>query len=129
MIAPVALLAGQRILLVEDNYLIAMELTDELNGQGAVVIGPAASVDEALHLIESTGRIDSAVLDINLKGEMIFPVVDALMELDVPFLFFTGYGQVTIPAHYTDAAHYMKPMTFTEIMKTLTEIALKAGQI
>ena len=83
-----------RILLVEDNYLIAMELTDELNGQGAEVIGPAASVNEALYLIESTGQIDSAVLDINLKGEMIFPVVDALMELDVPFLFLTGYDQV-----------------------------------
>ena len=120
-------LVGQCVLLVEDEYLIAMELTDELKGKGAQVIGPVASVNEALQLIESTDRIDSAVLDINLNGEMVFPVVDALMERDVPFLFLTGYDQVAIPAHYTDAAHYMKPVSLTEIMKTLTQIALEAG--
>ena len=116
-------LAGQCVLLVEDEYLIAMDLTDELQSRGAQVIGPVASVDEALHLIESTDRIDSAVLDINLNGEMVFPVVDILIERDVPFLFLTGYDQVAIPAHYTDAAHYMKPVNLAEIVETLTRIA------
>ena len=127
MAAPIPPLAGQCVLLVEDEYLTAMELTDELKRKGAQVIGPVASVEEALQLIESTDRIDSAVLDINLKGEMVFPVVDALIERDVPFLFLTGYDQVAIPAHYTDAAHYVKPIRLTKVTETLAQIALKAG--
>ena len=123
MAAIATLLAGQRILLVEDDYLIATDLADELENEGAQVIGPAASVNEALRLIESTDRIDSAVLDINLKGRMVFPVVDALMEQDVPFLFLTGYDQVAILAHYTDAAHYAKPVDPAEIVEALTRIA------
>ena len=99
-----------------------------LRQQGATVVGPVQDMSRAR--ASMFGDVtDCVLLDINLKGEMIFPVVDALMELDVPFLFFTGYGEIAIPAHYTDAAYYMKPMSFTEIMKTLTEIALKAGQI
>lgn len=125
MAAIMTLLAGQRILLVEDDYLTATDLADELENRGAQVIGPAASVNEALRLIESVDRIDSAVLDINLKGRMVFPVVDALTEQNVPFLFLTGYDQVAILAHYTDAAHFTKPVDPAEIVEALTQIALR----
>ena len=126
MTAPMLPLVGQRVLLVEDDYLIAMDLAHELQSRGAQVIGPVASVNEALQLIGSTDRIDSAVLDTNLKGEMVFPIVDVLMEQDVPFLFLTGYDQVSLPAHYVDVAHYTKPVSPAEVMDTLAQIALKA---
>ena len=90
-------LAGRRLLVVEDEYFLAAELVEALSADGAKVIGPAASVDDALDLLDDTAQLDGAVLDLNLQGEMAFPVADALMERDIPFVFLTGYDQSVIP--------------------------------
>lgn len=89
-------LRDMRILLVEDEALIAMVVEDDLIEAGAKVVGPAASVEEALQLIErvvSDGGLSAAVLDLNLNGEAVSPVADRLAALGVPFLFATGYGE------------------------------------
>ena len=89
-------LTGKRVLVVEDEALVAMLVEDELRGAGAEVIGPAPSVDDALRLVEAIaadGGISAAVLDINLGGRHVAPVADRLAALGVPFLFATGYGE------------------------------------
>jgi CheY-like chemotaxis protein len=75
---PVELLAGRRILLVEDDFIIADDFTAAFEAAGAEVVGPAATLQKALELLEHTERLDGAVLDINLQGDLVFEVVDAL---------------------------------------------------
>jgi CheY-like chemotaxis protein len=89
-------LRDKRVLVVEDEAIVAMLVEDELIDAGAKVIGPASSVEEALRLIEDAapdGGLSVAVLDIHLDGERVSPVADRLAALGVPFLFATGYGE------------------------------------
>jgi CheY-like chemotaxis protein len=88
-------LKGKRILVVEDEALIAVMVEDMLTEMGSVVVGPAATIEEALALAR-TETIDGAVLDVNVRGERIDPVADALLERGVPMLFATGYGEVRL---------------------------------
>ena len=92
-------LTGKRVLVVEDDYFIAKGLARSLKAVGANVLGPVATVADALALIEA-GPLDGAVLDINLRGDFVFPVADVLTERDVPFIFATGYGSKAIPERY-----------------------------
>ena len=92
---PNSLLRGMRVLIVEDEVLIALLLEDELSDAGAEVVGPVASVGEALALIETAcgdGGLSAAVLDMNLQGETVLPVADRLAMLRIPFVFSTGYA-------------------------------------
>lgn len=84
------MLDGKRILVVEDEPLIAMMVEDMLAELGAQVIGPAGSLAEALLLAEE--QIDAALLDVNLEGERVYPVAERLTVRGVPFVFATGYG-------------------------------------
>jgi len=87
-------LGSRRVLVVEDEAIVAMLLEDELAEAGAVVLGPAGSVDEALRLIDAAaadGGLSGAVLDIDLDGFGVGPVADRLAALGVPFLFATGW--------------------------------------
>ena len=89
-------LNGWRVLLVEDEALIAMLLEEALLDAGAVVIGPITSVGGALRVLDSIDRgrpLDAAVLDFNLAGECVMPVADRLAALGVPIVFASGYGE------------------------------------
>jgi CheY-like chemotaxis protein len=89
-------LNGRRVLVVEDEALVAMLMEDGLVDAGAEVVGPACSVEEALGLVERVacdGGLSAAVLDINLGGAAVSPVADRLAALGVPFVFATGYGE------------------------------------
>jgi PAS domain S-box-containing protein len=85
-------LRDQRVLVVEDEALVAMELTRVLTQAGAHVVGPAGNIEEALDLVANT-PIDRAVLDINLGGRMVTPVAKALAERAIPFVYLTGYQE------------------------------------
>ena len=89
--APVSGLAGKRILVVEDEVLIAVMVTDMLAGLGATVVGPASTIEAGLALAGSES-FDAAVLDINVRGERIDPIADVLDARGIPMLFATGYG-------------------------------------
>lgn len=91
---------GKRILAVEDDYFLADDLRGDLESHGATVIGPVSSVNEALALIES-GRVDAAILDIELDAETSYPVAFVLDERNVPFVFVTGASKDTIPEHFS----------------------------
>ncbi len=106
---PSATLAGRRVLVVEDEYFIADDIARALRKLGAEVIGPLPSRDEALDAFSSQGRIDAAVLDINLRGEVIYPLADALRQRGVPFVFATGYDAASIPEPYRCVARWEKP--------------------
>jgi DNA-binding LytR/AlgR family response regulator len=116
-------LKGRRLLVVEDEYLIAADLTASLESLGVEVIGPAASVEQALSFIENNGsRLDGAVLDINLQNERVYPVADALTALGIPFVFTTGYDAVAVPAAYARAPRCEKPIDETQLVCWLSNI-------
>ena len=102
-------LAHKRVLVVEDDYLVAMDIARSLERAGAEVIGPAPAVEAALDAVERTA-LDGAILDMNLGGEMAFPVADALMARGVPFIFATGYDAQVIPLRFTHVKRCEKPM-------------------
>lgn len=99
---------GKRVLVVEDNYLIAAELADHLAAANAIVVGPCATLADAEKLAV---RSDLAVLDVDLKGEMVFPLADRLRDLDVPYVFFTGYDRGLLPARFAKVGCITKPLS------------------
>lgn len=102
-------LSGLRILVAEDEFMIATDLARELSDAGATVLGPTASLDKTLHLIRSEASIDASILDINLQGDMVFPAADLLRERGVPFLFATGYDGSIIPRRFEGVRRFDKP--------------------
>lgn len=114
-----ASLRGLRVLVAEDEYLVADALSQLLAGIGAHVLGPAPTVERAIELIETEPAIDGAVLDINLGGDTSYAVADLLTGRGVPFLFTTGYGRSDLPQRYADAIHCQKPIDFEELKRAL----------
>jgi DNA-binding LytR/AlgR family response regulator len=112
-------LDGKRILLVEDEYLIVEDLLRAFTQAGAIVLGPAATLSEALRLVASSGALDGAVLDINLQGEMVFPLADALMTRGVSFVFSTGYDREAIPSRFEDIPRCEKPVSPQQVAEAL----------
>ncbi len=107
-----AKLKNKRVLVVEDEALVSMLVEDELRDAGAEVLGPAASLGEALRLVEAVaadGGMDAAVLDVNLNGRHVAPVADKLAALGVPFLFATGYGDTCDTGGHETAPRLQKP--------------------
>ena len=107
-----ARLLDKRILVVEDEAIVAMAIEDDLLNEGARIMGPVGSVDEALRLIEEAaadGGLSAAVLDLNLDGASVSPVADRLAGLGVPFLFATGYGAGCDAGGHTTAPVLHKP--------------------
>ena len=109
---------ARRVLVVEDNFNIAVALTRLLKLRGYDVVGPTATVNGALALIADE-TIDGAILDINLRGEMVYPAVDVLREKGVRIVFMTGYDQKSIRPAYVDVPCHQKPVTVDRLLQTL----------
>ena len=86
----VTTLAGFRILVVEDEYYLADEARSILSGMGAEIIGPVPTIQQANAMLLNNAQIDGALLDVNLRGELVFDLADALQARGVPFAFATG---------------------------------------
>ncbi|MBV9078291.1 MAG: response regulator, partial [Methylobacteriaceae bacterium] len=86
---------------------------------GAEVVGPVANIPDALRLVASETHLDGAVLDINLQGEMAYPVADALIARGVPFVFATGYDRASVPDRYAHVTRCEKPVDPRLITKVL----------
>ena len=114
-----ALFDGRRMLLVEDDYFIADAMLKALSDAGATVLGPVSSVTEALALLDGEPELDSAILDINLNGEMVFPVADALTDRGIPFLFATGYDEAAVPPMWRHVMRCEKPVNAAAIARAL----------
>ena len=111
-------LNGKRILLVEDEPLVAMDIEAELIASGCEIVGPAESVETALRLIEST-PCDAALLDANLAGDPVDEVAAALVRGGIPFAFATGYGRGALPPAFRDAAILTKPFHRNQLVAVL----------
>jgi CheY-like chemotaxis protein len=112
-------LAGKRILLVEDEVLIAEMVIDMLAGLGATVLGPATTIEAGLALAGSES-FDAAVLDINVRGERIDPIADLLDARGIPMVFATGYGMAAA-AERRNAAVIDKPYTQDRLASALAQ--------
>jgi DNA-binding response OmpR family regulator len=108
-----------RVLVVEDEYLIAADLVMRLEGEGVEVIGPVGTIEGALDLLDRTEILDGAVLDLSLSGEMAFPVADALRDRGVPFVFSTGYDRTRIPTRYAGVTRLDKPTNAMMVLNAL----------
>ena len=120
-------LAGRVVLAVEDEMLVAWMLQDMLADLGCSVVGPAARVDEALALIASI-PLDAAVLDLNLNGELSYPIADALAARGVPFMFATGYDKSRLLEAYRIYPVLQKPYYRSELGYALT-LLLEAREV
>jgi DNA-binding LytR/AlgR family response regulator len=107
------------VLVVEDEFLIADDIAFAFARLGIKTVGPAKTVQRARDLIEGNPHLDGAVLDINLRGELVFVLVDLLRERGVPVIFATGYDQASIPREYRDIPRYEKPLNYQKIVKAL----------
>ena len=117
--APVNL-GPRRILVVEDEYMLAQDFARELEDVGAEVLGPVPSVADALALLVAEAvPPDAAILDVSLGGEMVFPVAEALRERGVPFMFVTGYDPWSLPQPYADVPCCEKPFDVGRCMWSL----------
>jgi CheY-like chemotaxis protein len=116
-----AALEGARVLVVEDEYLVATLIEEILKSAGCIVMGPIPRIPEALDAVDEDDY-DAAVLDVNLAGERINPVADALSERDVPFMFGTGYGADALPRKYAERPHLCKPFRIAELLRALSSI-------
>jgi CheY-like chemotaxis protein len=112
-------LEGLRILVVEDEYLIADDVRDVLADAGATVLGPVPNVAAAASLVATEARLDAALLDINLGGSMVFDLADDLKDRAVPFVFATGYDSSAIPDRFADVPRLEKPVKGRSIVATL----------
>jgi CheY-like chemotaxis protein len=116
-----AALQGVRVLVVEDEYLVAILIEEILESAGCIVMGPIPRLLEALEAVDHDDY-DAAVLDVNLAGERINPVADALSQRNVPFMFVTGYGANALPREYAARPHIGKPFRMAELLGALSKM-------
>jgi DNA-binding response OmpR family regulator len=114
-------LTGVRVLVVEDEAAISLLLEDMLLDFGCEVVGPAARLGTAIELANSE-PLDIAILDVNVAGEAIYPVVEALAERKVPFVFSTGYGSAGIQDGLRDRPVLQKPFAQRDLRDTLLKV-------
>ncbi len=108
-----------RVLLVEDEHIVASALSRGLRIFGADVIGPAATVANALALIDENATIDGALVDINLRGVQAYEVLDSLIAKRVPTVVTTGYETSVVPNRYRGLVVLQKPFDPRDAMDAL----------
>jgi CheY-like chemotaxis protein len=116
---------AQRLLVVEDELLVALDIESILTEAGMEVVGPASTAAEALQLIGST-KLDAALLDANLSGESIDEVASALSAQGVPFAYVTGYGRESLPEAHP-APIVTKPFDATQLLAAARRLLAAAG--
>lgn len=115
-------LEGLRVLVVEDETLVAMLLEDMLADHGCEVAATVSRIAQALEAVADEGlAVDAAILDVNLAGEPSFPIAQALADKGVPFVFATGYGSGGLPEAWRDRPTLQKPFSHDEVGRMLAE--------
>jgi CheY-like chemotaxis protein len=109
-----------RVLVAEDEALVAMLVEDMLGDIGCTVIGPAANLDEALELARDS-EIDVALLDVNLAGRPVFPVADLLRGRGIPYIFASGYGESGVNDDHRGAPVLQKPFRESDLARILAD--------
>ena len=123
---PIAALAGKRILVVEDEILIYMLIESLLDEHACQVLPPAARVATALEAVASNA-FDAAILDLNLAGEPVYPVAEALAQRRSPFIFLTGYGEGALDGKFHDRPVVQKPFRDGALLDVLMKLLETSG--
>jgi two-component SAPR family response regulator len=118
-------LAGKRILIVEDEIIVALGLADKVTADRATAVGPVSTVNAALDVIANT-ELDGVILDVKLREEMAFPVADVLADRHIPFVFTTGLDAGDIPSRHANVCCLQKPLTTEVICRALEETIFAA---
>ncbi|HEY2035299.1 MAG TPA: HWE histidine kinase domain-containing protein [Rhizomicrobium sp.] len=117
--------AGNAVLLVEDEVLVGLMMRDVLEDNGIRTLGPYGTVKDAL-LAARSGGFDGAILDVNLNGEMVYPVAEFLLSENVPFAFVTGYGRETIDPRFRNVPLLRKPVDHNALKTFLKDFVSKS---
>jgi len=112
-------LNGRRVLVVEDESLVAMLLETILEDMECIPVGPASNIDDGEAMARDTIDLDAALLDVNVAGRQVFPVAEALRARGVPFVFSTGYGEGGLPEEWRGEATIQKPFTEAAVRDAL----------
>ncbi len=110
------------VLLVEDEYLIALNIELAFREAGALVIGPCATVEAATGLLDAGTRPDAAILDINVRETPVFPIAEILKRQQIPFVFATGYDRWAIPPQFVDVPRFEKPTDPAVLIKAVADL-------
>jgi CheY-like chemotaxis protein len=113
-------LSNRKVLVVEDEMMIAMLIEDMLDEFGCKLVGPATTVPRALDLIGKQ-QVEVAVLDLNLDGHDTYAIADALQQKNVPFIFATGYGSTGLRQEYGNRPILQKPFQARDLENALAE--------
>ena len=114
-------LRGHKIMVVEDDALVALDLETMLLNAGCEVIGPLARLDQAFPVAVKE-EFDGALLDIHLRGELVYPVADVLVAREIPFMFLSGYSYRDLPRRFSDRPLWSKPYMTKTLLVKLAEV-------
>lgn len=112
---------AKRILIVEDEFLVALHLEDALTGMGHQIVGPCTRIQAAM-VVARERSIDFAILDINVAGTPSFPVADILRQRSIPFVFASGYGLEGLVDGYRNEIALRKPYDLEELRGAIIRI-------
>ena len=116
-------LRSRRILLVEDEVLVSMDIEDALTAAGARVVGPCTTMRAAFALADRDGLIDAAILDILLGREEVYPLAEALLQREIPLLFHTGHGEPgDLTVRFPRSRVCRKPTATEDLMQELASL-------
>jgi DNA-binding response OmpR family regulator len=113
--------AARRVLILEDEAMIAGWIESILSAAGWSVVGPVATLERALEAIDR-GRLDAALLDVRVNGHDAYAVADVLMGRGIPFIFVSGFTRKQMPPGYRNCAYIAKPFTPDAILALLEEV-------
>jgi CheY-like chemotaxis protein len=113
-------MTATRILVVEDEFLIALDIVGVLEQAGITVVGPAGTVRDALEAIERE-PLQGALVDIHLAGETVGRIPDALAARGIPFAFVSGYGREQLPPSHREAPLVRKPFTGSDLLAAIAK--------
>ena len=115
-------LEGQTVLVVEDQYYVALEMKHLVAQFGGVVMGPAKDVATAMILLDDRPRPDLAILDVNLDGARVYPLAERLSAIGTPFVFATGYESWAIDPRFAETPLMTKPVTAASLGLALGQL-------
>ena len=115
------------VLIVEDETLLGMDVEMTVSEAGYRVLGPVTSIVEALRVARESA-VDAAILDINLQGQPVFPLADALAANNIPFIVLTGHERAMLPERHRDRPYIQKPYRVEELLAALKELFAEKPQ-
>lgn len=117
-----------RVLVVEDETLIAIMIEDTLMELGCEIVGPTGRLDKALQLVNEA-KFDAAILDVTIRGGKVYPVAEELVARGIPFVFASGYGDWALPETLRDKPRLMKPFTISALEERIRLLRDEVGSV